>query len=75
MGNQININNEARIKIGDQELTRSQSMALRVAISSEIILMDKEHQNELGAVGPLYLERWREIEDMLRTAIASGKGV
>lgn len=57
---------EADVFINGEELNFAQSMTLRVAISSFLMCCQVE---ELGAIGPLYAERCREILKLIEENI------
>jgi len=57
---------EADVTINGVTLTFAQSATLRVAISSMLTeLSNSEHMTALGAIGPLYQKRLREIEHLI----------
>ncbi len=57
---------EAKITINGVELDLGQSMTVRVAIADFLMeLRDPESLERLGPIGPGYLKRLEEIQDMI----------
>lgn len=58
--------NEPSITINGTQLTAAQAMTVRVAI--QIFAMDlMQPDNEIGEIGPLYLQRIGEINEMIQS--------
>lgn len=57
---------EPRIIINGIELTEGQSMTVRVAIGSMQFTLNNPHYlNDLGPIGPLYIMRLNEIQNLI----------
>lgn len=63
---------EADVVVNGESLDFAQSMTLRVAVSS--FLMSCQATPELGAIGPIYVARCREILEIIHGDIKRQRG-